>query len=101
MSLHMQTQVFNHKKQAALQALNNNRLQQALELYTEALQIAETLPHLCPQIPKILSNRSLVYYKLALDDANMSTNLDPFEIKVRHTETSAVSHHLSTSIWIV
>lgn len=37
MFVHMQDQVFHHKKQAAQQALNNNQLQQALELYTEAL----------------------------------------------------------------
>lgn len=101
MFLHMQAQVFHHKKQTAQKALNNNLLQQALELYTEALQIAETLPDLFPEIPKILSNRSLVYYKLALDDANRSTNLDPFEIKVRQIETSVVSHYSSTSIWIL
>lgn len=104
MFIHMQTQVFHHKKQTAQQALNGNRLQQALELYTEALQIAQTLPHLFPEIPKILSNRSLVYYrqrkfKPALDDANLSINLDPLWIKVTHTQNLAISYH--RSIWYI
>lgn len=89
MFVHMQDQVFHHKKQAAQQALNNNQLQQALELYTEALQIAQTLPHLFPEILKILSNRSLVYYRQgkfqpALEDANQSINMNPLWIKVKY-----------------
>lgn len=89
MFVHMQDQVFHHKKQAAQQALNNNQLQQALELYTEALQIAQTLPHLFSEIPKILSNRSLVYYRqgkfqLAIYEANHSINVNRLWIKVMH-----------------
>lgn len=86
MFVHMQDQVFHHKKQTALQALNGNQLQQALELYTEALQIAQTLPHLFSEIPKILTNRSLVYYRqgkfqLALHEANHSINVNRLWIK--------------------
>nr|XP_034304939.1 uncharacterized protein LOC105330431 [Crassostrea gigas]XP_034304942.1 uncharacterized protein LOC105330431 [Crassostrea gigas]XP_034304948.1 uncharacterized protein LOC105330431 [Crassostrea gigas]XP_034304950.1 uncharacterized protein LOC105330431 [Crassostrea gigas] len=86
MFVHMQDQVFHHKKQTALRALNGNQLQQALELYTEALQIAQTLPHLFSEIPKILSNRSLVYYRqgkfqLAIYEANHSINVNRLWIK--------------------
>lgn len=89
MFVHMQDQVFHHKKQTALQALDGNQLQQALELYTEALQIAQTLPHLFSEIPKILTNRSLVYYRqgkfqLALHEANHSINVNRLWIKVTH-----------------
>ena len=89
MFVHMQTQVFHHMKQAAQQALNGKRLQQALELYTEALQIAQTLPHLFPEIPIILTNRSLVYYRqgefqLALADANHCVMQNPLWIKVKY-----------------
>lgn len=87
MFVHMQSQAFHHKKQTAQQALNGNQLQQAIELYTEALQIAQTLPHLFPEIPKILSNRSLVYFKqgkfqLALNEANHRINVNRLWIKV-------------------
>ncbi|XP_061181485.1 TPR and ankyrin repeat-containing protein 1-like [Saccostrea echinata] len=86
MFLHRETQRFHQMKQEAQQALNKNRLRQAAALYTEALQIAQAFPHLMQEMPKILSNRSLVFYrqrewKRALDDANASIQIDPLWIK--------------------
>jgi tetratricopeptide (TPR) repeat protein len=88
MFLHHQTQIFHHMKQQAQEALNGNRLQQAVEFYTEALRLAQTFPHLLQEMPKILSNRSLVFFKQrdltkALDDANASIQLDPSWVKVK------------------
>ena len=87
MFLHVQTQIFHHKKQEAQQALNENLLQQAVELYTEALNITQLLPHLYQEVPKVLSNRSLVFYRQkkfhqALEDANLCVQLSPVWIKV-------------------
>ncbi|XP_062597185.1 TPR and ankyrin repeat-containing protein 1-like [Saccostrea cucullata] len=86
MFLHRETQRFYQMKQEAQQALNKNRLRQAAGLYTEALHMAQAFPHLMHEIPKLLSNRSLVFYRQrdwrrAVDDANASIQIDPLWIK--------------------
>lgn len=79
--------IFYQQKIEAETNLQQGRYDEALEGYSRALEMAQKSQLLHEEIPKMLCNRSMVYYRMgkyekAVEDSLTVTNKFPYFIKV-------------------